>query len=371
MHAKCGFSLALLLAALTLPCDVRAEPVPALPAGVRLVLARCDGVVQRQKLLEQLRIELLSIGVVDIAVVDPESAASARKADRATRAATLQVYFPECGDAAGLVNLRISSRLTAKYVERALVVSDAVAATRPRTVALAIVEVLRASWPELVLPPEAGAARGASKDLGSRSAAHVTQQATAETDDPRPGARQAREVDAPRSALEQQARDERWSHKRLEWVAGGRLFPQGNAGDVSTTVSMSLALNRRLRLHVGGLAAGGGVSDKATDVHTFEAAGRVGLGLGAGSDPEVEVLPAVEIGWARLTSPNLPVLSRPLAIGSLHASIRTSMAKGVDAIVGLQTGYVLKPVERRASGLTLGGLVGPVIGVTVGLAGIL
>ncbi len=381
MRTVSGFVFALLSAGLTLlwvaPSTAEAQQMPALPTGVRLVLARCDSIVDRKSLLEQLRIELLSIGVVDIDIVDPETGSSTRNASNADRIATLHVYFPECDNDAGLVNLRISDRLTAKYMERALVVSDVVANARPRAVALAIVELLRASWLELVLQPQNENDSGPSNEVRSRLVTHLKEKTVDESDDRKTPEERAKEIDAARTAQEETARDQRWDKKRLEWLAGARLFPQGGAGDLSTTVSMSLAMNRKLRLHIGGIAAGGGVSpqviagDTSLEVHTFEAAGRLGLALAGGSDPEIEILPAVEVGWARLTGGGLRELNRALAIGGLHSTLRTSIAKGVDGIFGAQVGYVLTPVERSSNGRNLGGFAGPVIGVTVGLAGIL
>lgn len=383
MRKVSGFVWALLLAGLSFhvaPTVAHAQQMPALPTGVRLVLARCDSIVDRKSLLEQLRIELLSIGVVDIDIVDPETGASTRNASQADRIATLHVYFPECDNDAGLVNLRISDRLTAKYMERALVVSDVVENARARAVALAIVELLRASWLELVLQPQNDEDNGPSNEVRSRLVTHLQEQAVDESDERKTPEERAREIDAARTALEETARDERWEKKRLEWVAGARLFPETGMGDLSTTVSMSFAINRKLRLQIGGIAAGGGVNTQVTErdqdsrtieMNSFEAAGRLGLAVAGGSDPEIEILPAIELGWARLSSPETKDLNRTLAIGCLHATLRTSMAKGVDGIFGVQTGYVLTPTELKRDTQKLGGFSGPLIGVTVGLAGIL
>ena len=55
---KWGICLGLLLASLGVEVrSVRAQQMPALPAGVRIVLARCERIVKRKALLEQLRIE--------------------------------------------------------------------------------------------------------------------------------------------------------------------------------------------------------------------------------------------------------------------------------------------------------------------------
>ncbi len=350
----------------------RAQQMPALPTGVRLVLARCDSIVERRGLIEQLRIELLSTGVVEIDLVDPETGESSRRPSKADRVATLHVYFPECDRDSGMVNLRISDRLTAKYMERSLVVSDVSRAARPRTVALAIVELLRASWLELVLQPPEEKDERASKDVRQRLVSHL--KLRAEDDDGRrkSPAQQAREIDEERRAQEEAAHDERWQRKRLEWVASSRLFPKGDSGDLSTTVSLSIAMNRRLRLHVGGIAAGGGAHDESLDVHSFEAAGRVGLGVSGGSDVEIELLPTVEVGFARMSGPSETDFRRVLVIGTVHSTARTAVAKGVDALIGVQAGYVLSGVELKdPDGNKLGGIVGSVIGVTAGLAGIL
>src|SRR5262245_24635906 len=103
MRLKAWFVVPWLLAV----SAAHAQQMPALPTGVRIVLATCDALVPRKALLEQLRIELLSTGVVDIEVVDPDTG-NASEVQKADRIATLQVYYPECDDTAGLVNLRIS-----------------------------------------------------------------------------------------------------------------------------------------------------------------------------------------------------------------------------------------------------------------------
>jgi hypothetical protein len=361
------FKVWLVLSWLLAASAAHAQQMPALPTGVRIVLATCDTLVPRKALLEQLRIELLSTGVVDIEVVDPDTGA-ATQAQKADRIATLQVYYPECDDTAGLVNLRISDRLTSKYVERTLVVSDVGPEARPRAVALAIVELLRASWLELVISQGPGETEGASDTVRNRLVTHL-KEATAE--DP--------EVTLPRreppSEPDDTARlaDERWAKKRLEWVGAGRFYPQGDAGDLSTTVKLSMALNRRLRLHSGAMAAGGGVN-AAKDVNMFAAAGVFGLGISGGSEPELEVASVFEVGFWRLSGQDVRDVSRVGAVGLLQGTVRAPVAAGVDALVGVQAGYVLSSVELKASAASstpTGGFEGPVVGVCVGLSGIL
>jgi hypothetical protein len=344
-----------------------AQQMPALPTGVRIVLASCDALVLRKALLEQLRIELLSTGVVEIEVVDPDTGTGSQV--QSDRIATLQVYYPECDDTAGLVNLRISDRLTAKYVERTLVVSDLHAEARPRAVALAIVELLRASWLELVIAQRPGESPEPSDTVRNRLVTHLKERTS---DDP--------EVQRPERRRDSRAEDEallaeeRWAKNRLEWVGAGRFYPQGDSGDLSTTVKLSVALNRRLRLHTGALAAGGGVNS-GRDVNMFEAAGVLGVGLSGGSEPEVEVASVFEVGWMRVSGQEVRDVGRVAATGTLQGTVRAPVAAGVDALIGVQAGYVLSPVLVKTAGTTggqpAGGFQGPVVGVCVGLSGIL
>ncbi len=355
--------------------SARAQQTPALPQGVRLVLSSCDTIVSRKALLDQLRIELLSTGVIEIDVIDPETGTS--RSQGTDRIATVQVYFPECDDEAGLVNLRVSDRLTSKYVERSLMVSDISAAIRPRAIALAIVELLRASWLELVLTNDEFEDGAPESDVRNRLVTHLKERTTQpEAPPPFSAADVAREQESARRVAAEAARDARWKRSRLEWLAGGRIFPQGNSGDVSTTINASLAMNQRIRLHVGGLAAGGGVggvADTLGNLSSFEAAGRVALGLGGGDITQIEVAPCVEVGYAKLSAgpTDLRDTSGAIAIGSIHATIRTDATKGVDVLIGVQAGYVFAPLEIKEERKTIGGFVGPMMGVTVGLSGIL
>ena len=348
-----------------------AQQMPALPTGVRIVLATCDRIVNRAALLEQLRIELLSTGVVDIEVVDPDTGAGSRAQEK-ERIATLQVYYPECDDSGGLVNLRITDRLTAKYVERTLVVSDVSAEARSRAVALAIVELLRASWLELVISQGPGEGESSSDAVRNRLVTHLKAATDEEPDHDEP--RESKRERLVESGPDEAALAERWNRTRLEWLGGSRLYPAGDSGDLTTQVKLSFALNRRLRLHTGGLAAGGEVSG-SRDINMFEGAGVVGVGITGGSGPEVEVASVFEVGWARLSGESFPDVGRTFSVGTLQGTLRQPVTPGVDVLVGVQAGYVLSSVVAHTSATPmrtkLGGFEGPVIGVLLGLSGML
>jgi hypothetical protein len=361
-----GWALVLALCIGLFSARANAQQMPALPTGVRIVLATCDRIVNRGALLEQLRIELLSTGVVDIEVVDPDTGAGGRAQDK-ERIATLQVYYPECDDSGGLVNLRITDRLTAKYVERTLVVSDVPLEARSRAVALAIVELLRASWLELVISQGRGA--GDSSDAVRSRLVTRLKAATEEDPDENEDRKSARGPEG-KNAPDDAALSERWHKTRLEWLGGSRLYPSGDSGDLTTTVKLSFPLNRRLRLHTGGLAAGGQVNGD-NDINMFEGAGLVGVGITGGSGPELEVASIFEVGWARLSGESFADVGRTFSVGTLQGTLRQPVTPGVDVIFGVQAGYVLSSVVARSMHTKLGGFEGPVIGVLLGLSGML
>jgi hypothetical protein len=247
-------------------------------------------------------------------------------------------------------------------VERALFVGDVSPNARPRTVALAIIELLRASWLELVLSEE---------DPEGSSSYAMRNRMISRLKEAAPG---SAEVHGKRGSGGEELEDpyaERWYKPRLEWLGSSRFYPAGGAGDLSTAVRTSLALSRRLRLHTGGVAAGGGASSPH-DVHLFEAAGQVGLSLTGGTDVEVEIASLFEVGWARLNGHDIATQSGVLAMGAVHAMLRAGMTRGIDLIFGVLGGYVLAPIELTVTvGNDRVGITGPVVGISFGLSGIL
>lgn len=342
----------------------RARAESPVPAAVQVVIAECPAIVQRKKLIERLRIELLTTGVQELAVMDPELNRGSE--DHPDRLATLQVYYPECDDQSGVVNLRISDRLTAKYVERALFVGDIDAEARPRTIAVAVGELLRASWMELVLSDDEG------EDTPSHALRNrmITRLQAVEASPEPIGETRKMRAGASEGSIEQ-----RWFRPRIEWIAGGRMFPEGASGALTSAVSLSQPLNRHLRLHAGALAAGGGTNADRV-VHLFDVAGRVGMGVTGGKEIEIELASIFELGWARLSGTNVRDTASFMMIGALHGVVRTRITRGLDVLLGLEGGYVLTPLMLAFRDAELGtrirgGLTGPVVGILLGLSGTL
>ncbi len=336
----------------------------SVPAAVQVVIAECPAIVQRKKLIERLRVELLTTGVQELAVMDPELNRGPQ--DHPDRLATLQVYYPECDSQSGVVNLRISDRLTAKYVERALFVGDVDAEARPRTIAVAVAELLRASWMELVLSSDEGE-NTPSRAVRNRMITRI--QAAEAIPEPLANTQQ------PRGWPSEGSVEQRWFRPRIEWIAGGRMFPEGASGAPTSAISLSQPLNRHLRLPAGALAAGGGTNaDRA--VHLFDVAGRLGMGVTGGQEIEVELASIFELGWARLSGTNVRDTASFMMIGALHGVVRTRITRGLSVLLGPEGGYVLTPLMLSLRDADLGtstraGLTGPVVGILLGLSGTL
>lgn len=340
------------------PCA--AQPGSDVPTHVHLVVSQCEPILAREEFVSHARVELLSTGVRHIEVADAEQGGPN---ESGVRLATVHVYYPECDDLSGAVNLRVSDRLTQKYVERALYLGDVRPEARARTLAVAAAELLRASFLELLLSSQTPQGRATWSDVQQRMLAHV-QQTT-----PHAGA----QAEASGHASMPQTRDERAPHYRLEWLAGGRSFAQGGSGDITSMVSLSSPVSRRIRLQLGGLVSGGG-GHADRFVRMFEGAGRLGLSVSGGNELEIEVTSALELGWAKVIDTTGPDRSGFLSICSMAATLRAPIVADIAVLIGVQMGYVLTPIVARAvmdPSQSRSGFLGPMVGILLGLSGTL
>lgn len=128
---------------------------PTVPAGtvqrasVALVLPTCPAVgavapVDGEAMARILRAELSGDGVTDVSVVPAT--------DTEVGLARVTFVTEQCTANASSLTLQVDDAVTRKHVERAVDLSDVTGAIRTRTLALAVAELLRASWAELELP---------------------------------------------------------------------------------------------------------------------------------------------------------------------------------------------------------------------------
>ncbi len=118
-------------------------------ASVALVLPICPtntgvGPVDGEQVARILRAELSGDGVTDVSVI--------RAADSELGLARVTFVAEQCVLDASSLTVQVDDAVTRKHVERTVDLSDVSGAIRTRTLALAVAELLRASWAELELP---------------------------------------------------------------------------------------------------------------------------------------------------------------------------------------------------------------------------
>jgi hypothetical protein len=319
---------------------------PALPGRVRVLVRGCSERTDERSLLEQVRVELLSAGILRVDVIDVYG-----QVDEGERydQATVRIDLPTCAASSWNVYLTVAYAQTGRQTARTLEMSEIPEAARPRAVALALVELLRGSWRELA---------------GEQEAPPPPAVAAYDPETP-PGAQAIRAAEDP----------DRSTRPRIEWMGATRIYPQTDSGDLSTSLSYSQLLAGPMRVHAGGSVAGGG--GDGSNVHIFRGTSRIGLRLcsSRGQQPALEVGTAWEIGWAQLRTAGSPRESGLLVTGAIEAALRVHVSPGVETLVSLEAGYVLAPLtmevelddgRRRSTGIE-----GSVLGVGIGLAGIL
>lgn len=335
---------------------------PSVPAVVTLVTSRCERrTFDEEAFARLLRIELLADGVTEVR----------RRADAPSRATTpsLAVVSIEggCGDEA-TVTVVIDDATTDKAVRRALALGDVAVVARPRTLALAVAELLRASWAELVF---ADAPRPRADVPPAVRAATSTRLAKATA--PERALAPPRLVEASRTPPVARDLGRSWF---VSAGLDGRFFFGGRVGMLGARGGVSLPLHGPLRLH-GELGAwSGGADDTLGRIDLALATGAlgVGIGLGAWRDLRIEIGPEVELGWAhvggeaRLATTAVVGGATWSSIGSVVATIRVRMAGRVWVTSDVRFGAVFKGVTATADDREAVGLSGAAGSVRLGVA---
>src|SRR5262249_40357998 len=145
---------------LALACALAAASARAEPAGpataaqdragarltsasaVELYLPPCaNAPLETERLLDLLRIQLGEV----------RAGGAPRRAPSEDLLAAVVLSWPGCDSGALEVTIKVVDRATSKTVERTMAVSDVPYAERARALAIAIAELLQASWAELDL----------------------------------------------------------------------------------------------------------------------------------------------------------------------------------------------------------------------------
>lgn len=331
------------------PRTTRAQT--ALPSDTRIVVSGCSMRINERGLHDQIRVELLAAGVQRVRTVELY-ADDISLEEEPEEVATLRITFSDCDESGREIRLGIAARRTGKHIERTLAVSDVPDSMHARAIALALTELLRASWQDLSTAPQFEIEPTVQK-LPTLNADVVVRSA---------------EQNAADRALRKRL--------RLEWQGGGRMYPQTDSGEASSAFALSKLLGERTRMQVAIAAAGGG--GQGSDARMFQGTGRLTLALcSMNNHPGIEVGGVMELGWAHLRGITAGSNNGFVATGLLQGTLRVEAAQEVEALIILQAGYVIAPVTLRAPpaennvrGAKIG-FEGPVVGLAIGIAGLL
>jgi hypothetical protein len=357
---------------LATPAVVWAQPSATqvhAPSRVRVVLPACEtDTTASGSLIAMLRIELRANGVeeVDWGAPDPSAAGD-------PSLAVVTIDAP-CSGSTGAWNATVAGAATGRSVARRLDFASLEPAARGRALALAVAEILRASWDDLSprepAPAEDRAQPAPAPDPAPPRPPPVTSEAApgmfegsreagaapAAPEDPRPSPWRATTFGV--------ALQERW------WsVASTRLLnvrgELGLAAPWKGPWRIILATN-----------GGFGTSDcaiGAVDVTLDSVA--AGVALATGSDVlGFELAPELEVGWAHETGSSITPttytsqVQGAVVIASLHASGVIVLGEHWRLVGGFEGGYALAALEAQADGQVVAGIGGTTLGGRLGAA---
>jgi hypothetical protein len=321
------------------------------PARVHVVLPSCDKyALDRDALLAMLRIELHQDGVD---VID-EGPGPPRLGDPPL--ATITIRAP-CEPAADEWTISVDDAATAKSIQRTVSFADLDVNARPRAVALAVAELLRASWAELALPdvPPSDVPLPTIRRV-VRLREHLDR--SEETREP------ARVIEASEST------------PALVTALDARSWTSYSTSLLGPRIEVQWPAPRGvpLRLTVDAGAAFGSNHDPVGDVDLVLVSGAAALTLTGGAyGIQGEMGPSVELGWARAKGVPLAPLVQgsqvetAVVVTSLRAAAGYAIAAHWRAVAGLEVGGTPAALDVRAEGRRVAGIGGAEMGARIGL----
>jgi hypothetical protein len=286
--------------------------------------------------------------------------------------AAVVLVTPFACDEVAEIALTIADRATRKTVTRRLNVTDVDAAGRPRVLAIAIAELLGASWVEFALsttPSEPSSVpENAQRALASRLVPALSARGL--------GADQS--VSPAASAVEVAKHDQvqpvapplpLW---RLDAAVITRLFPGRSTAALGGALGASYAFSPVVRVHLSGELVFGEADVSVGSVTTNAATGSIGIGFTTPGAMELEIEPHVALGAGSAKGhpgDGQRVQSRTysnfLGIAAVSATLR-ARAGQFTPFVALEVGYTFAGVSFFAEESRAAGFAGPMFGARIG-----
>ena len=344
-------------AALLLPRMAIAEPA----VRVSVVTTPCSAAaVDLDAFGQAAAMELRAGGVQRVSVTSAEHSSPAEEGPDGP-SALIDVAAVPCTEAAQDVEITIVDLATRKVVRRRLAVANLDRKARPRALALAVAELLRASWAELRMPDAAAAAMPVPPS--------VTAPGEPSRPVPAPSSNAGASVIALDPADEAPA-------ARVNLSLAARFFPTHASTVLGPDVAVSIRLSRvvPLRLRLGGGALFGTSYEPLGSVSAQLVVGGAALVLASRSGPvTVEVGPHLEGGVGRLsghaTAPDVRTSSgsEPVLLTSAQLTLGVLLLKELTASATIDVGGVLVGYKAETARGRVGGFGGPMAGVGIGI----
>jgi hypothetical protein len=290
------------------------------------------------------------LGLLDIELGDDGAVMATMEDDTLP---LVEIDLGACEPGAREVKVAVVNPATKKTVRRTVAIADTPAPARPRLLALAVVELFRASWPEL-----------------ARSDPPKVEPAPPAPAVPPPKTQEPRAEAAPPAAPP--SRVGLWLAFDGRWSVG---IGQPTTAVDGARVGVSIALAPRSLRLIADVGAGyGHGSDPLGNIDLVLASGALGLAgdLSIGS-AHLELGVAIEPGaaWAagRASNPRdrgSTVVDFVLVTSAL-ATLRAPVKDRVSLLVTTSAGPVLRGVQLLANAHSAGGLAGGLLGLRAGV----
>lgn len=306
---------------------------PGAPVRVRVLLVDCDaGRSEPTELVRLLRLELGSDGIDDVTT-------------SATPTARVRVTvrgYP-CDATSDTTAVTIDDTLTRKSVRREITLIDVGGPERPRAAALAIAELLRASWAELAFADDAEAPPAVLGAIERRLA-------------------------------ERRSRTRSGPSFRLGGAGVGRLLPRTPVLLLGGRVALGLDYGAS-RFTVGALVFRSGRETDLGRIDLLVATGFAGAGLRVARndglalalDARIELGAVDANGDPRGDDVRAHDVVGVLALGAVELELAIHLAPNLSLTFGLELGVTLAGVHLRADAQDQANLSGLLLGLSTGL----
>jgi hypothetical protein len=257
-------------------------------------------------------------------------------------------------------------------------IADLPTGLRSRAIAIRIVELLRAKWPELAEAPVASAPAGTASTApseqgaapGHQSATPIEPRAAEPVANTHSASAAIAPAQQPQAETVASQHDLRWA-TQVEAELGVAAFPSRSTGLVGPAGTIAL-IHDRLRISAGALGYFGNATAPGGSADIGWVSGFLSAGV-AGRFVVLEPRLLLGYAWASGTTSDVQkVLVHSnggfAGLVALTGGVRGAIARGIDVAVDVSAGYAFEGVSFTADDTRFAGVSGAMIGAAIGLS---